>query len=131
MKFRGRKEAFYVGFFRKEVIDFALDHETRRAVEEQRAALAADPADPRPYFRLAALYRMQWRQEEALGLLLEAVRLDPRFAAAHAALSEIYAARNDRSLAVRHAEAAAALGDSSALERLRRYGLLPAPGESS
>ncbi len=120
-----------MGFFRKEVIDFALDQETRRAVEEQRAAIAADPADPVPYFRLAALYRMQWHQEEALALLLEAVRLDPRFARAHAALSEIYAARNELSLAGRHAEAAAALGDSSALERLRRYGFSPPPSEDS
>jgi tetratricopeptide (TPR) repeat protein len=111
-----------VGFFRKEVIDFALDSETRRAIEEQQAAVAADPVNPRPYYQLALLYRMQGRQDEALGLLLEAIRLDSAFAPAHVALAEIYAVRNDMAAARRHAELAAANGDPQALEMLRRHG---------
>ena len=111
-----------MSFFRKEVIDFALDHETRRAIEEQQAAIAADPSNPRPYYQLALLFRMQWKQDEALGLLLEAVRLDPALAPAHVALAEIYAVRNDMPASQRHADLAAALGDSRAREMLRRYG---------
>lgn len=110
-----------MGFFRKEVIDFALDQETRRAIEEQQALLAAEPSNPRPYYQLALLYRMQWKQDEALGLLLEAVRLDPAFAPAHVALAEIYAVKNDMAAAESHAQLAAAQGDSRALEMLRRH----------
>ena len=110
-----------MGFFRKELIDLALDAETRREIEEQQAAIAADPSNPRPYYNLALLCRMQARQHQALGLLLEAVRLDPAFAPAHVALAEIYAVRNDMAAARLHAEQAAALGDSRAREMLERY----------
>lgn len=109
--------------FRNGVIEFALDGETRRAIAEQQALIAADPAGPRPYYQLAQLYRMQWKQEEALGLLLEAVRLDPGFTPAHAALAEIYAVRSDRAAAWRHADAAAAQGNLRAKEMLERYGV--------
>ncbi|MBI3697444.1 MAG: tetratricopeptide repeat protein [Acidobacteria bacterium] len=111
-----------MGFFRKEVIDFALDHQTRQAIEEQQALIAADPSNPRPYYQLALLYRMQHKQDEALGLLLESVRLDPTFAPAHVALAEIYAVRNDLAASRRHAGLAAAQGDSHAREMLERYG---------
>ena len=110
-----------MGFFRKKVIDFALDHETRKEIEEQQALIAAEPSNPRPYYQLALLYRMQWKQDEALGLLLEAVRLDPGFAPAHVALAQIYAVKNDMAAAERHAGLAAARGDSRAREMLRRY----------
>jgi tetratricopeptide (TPR) repeat protein len=114
-----------MGFFRKEVIDFALDQQAREAIEAQRAWIAAEPSNPRPYQQLALLYRMHGQQqEEALGLLLEAVRLDPNFAAAHVSLAEIYAVRDDREAAQRHAELAAAHGDQRALEMLRRHGLV-------
>ena len=79
--------------WRKDVIDFALDHETRNHVDEQMAWIAREPANPRPYYHLAQLYRMQWKQDEALGLLLQAIHLDAGFAAAHVALAEIYAVR--------------------------------------
>ena len=111
-----------MGFFRKDVIDFALDHQTRQEIEEQQSLIAADPANPRPYYQLALLYRMQYKPEEALGLLLESVRLDPSFAPAHVALAEIYAVRNDLPAARRHAELAAAQGDPRAREMLERYG---------
>jgi len=108
-------------FIRKEVVDFALDAETRRHVDEQRAAIAAQPANPRPYYNLALLCRAQQKQEEALGLLLEAVRLDPLFAPAHVALAEIYAVRDDLPAARRHAELAAAQGNFQACQMLDRY----------
>ena len=108
-------------FWRDKVIDFALDHETARHVEEQRAWILREPGDPRPYYNLAQLYRMQWKPEEGLALLLEAVRLDPGFAVAHVALAELYAVRNDGAAAWRHARAAEASGDASAVHLLRRH----------
>ena len=110
-----------MSFWRKEVIDFALDHETLLHVEEQRAAIARDPACPQPYHNLAQLYRIQGRQDEALGLLLEAVRLDPQYADAHVALAEIYAVRSDNAAAWRHARAGQGGGNPRAVELLMRH----------
>jgi cytochrome c-type biogenesis protein CcmH/NrfG len=110
-----------MGFWRKEVIDFALDHETRRHMEEQIAWIARDPADARPYFHLAQIYRMNGKSEEALGLLLEAVRLDPRHAEAHASLAEVYTIRGDYPAAHRHAGIARENGVPRAAEMLKRH----------
>jgi tetratricopeptide (TPR) repeat protein len=112
--------------WRKDVIEFALDHETRLHMEEQLQWISREPQNPRPYYHLAQLYRMQWKQEEALGLLLESVRLDAGFAAAHVALSEIYAVREDHAAAWRHARAAERNGDAAAVDMLTRHGV-PAP----
>jgi tetratricopeptide (TPR) repeat protein len=113
-----------MSFWRKELIDFALDHETRTQMEEQRAWIQREPANPAPYYHLAQLYRVAYRQEEALGLLLEAVRLDATFADAHAALAEIYIVRGDYPAARRHAEEAERRGNAAASELLRRYGVV-------
>ena len=47
-----------MSFWRKEVIDFALDRETRRQMEEQRAWIQREPSNPQPYYHLAQFYRM-------------------------------------------------------------------------
>ena len=112
-----------MSFWRKEMIEPALDHETRLQVEEQRAWIAREPANARPYYNLAQLYRVAFRQEEALGLLLEAVRLDPGLADAHAALTEIYAVREDYRAAWRHARLAEQHGEGRGVELLRRHGV--------
>jgi cytochrome c-type biogenesis protein CcmH/NrfG len=112
-----------MSFWRKEIVDFALDHETRRQMEEQIAWIAREPSDARPYFHLAQFYRMNGRQDEALGLLLEAVRLDPALAGAHASLAEIYAIRGDYTAARRHAALAEQNGEARAADLLRRHGL--------
>jgi cytochrome c-type biogenesis protein CcmH/NrfG len=112
-----------MSFWRKEVIEAALDHETRTQIEEQRAWVEREPANPKPYYHLAQLYRVAFRQDEALGLLLEAIRLDPEFAAAHAALAEIYITRSDDAAAWRHARLAEFLGIPDAAELLRRYNI--------
>ncbi len=112
-----------MSFWRKEVVAFALDAETRRHMEEQRAWIEREPANALPYCHLAQLYRMEGRQEEAVGLLLEAVRLDARMAAAHVALAEVYAVREDYRAAWHHARLAGESGDSSAVELLKRYGV--------
>ena len=110
-----------MSFWRKQVIDYALDHETRTQMEEQRAWIAREPANARPYYHLAQLCRVAYKQDEALGLLLEAVRLDGNFAAAHGALAELYITRDDHPAAWRHARLAAQHGDRRALVLLTRY----------
>jgi len=112
-----------MSFWRKDVVDFALSQETRRQLDEQRAWIEREPANPRPYYHLAQFYRMENRAEEALGLLLESVRLDPAFADAHAALTEIYAVRADYAAAWRHARLAEQNGNRRGVELLRRHGV--------
>lgn len=110
-----------MNFWRKEVIEFALDHETVKQMNEQREWILREPANAKPYYHLAQLHRVAFQQDEALGLLLEAVRLDEAFADAHAALAEIYITRADDNAAWKHANRAAELGDTSVLELLKKY----------
>jgi tetratricopeptide (TPR) repeat protein len=112
-----------MSFWRDEVIGFALDQETRRHLEEQLAWIEREPTNAMPFYNLAQLYRIREKSDEALALLLEAVRLDADFADAHVALAEVYIVRDDASAAWRHARAAALLGKSSAAELLVRYGV--------
>jgi tetratricopeptide (TPR) repeat protein len=112
-----------VSFWRKEVIEFALDRETAAHIREQKEWIAREPGNPRPWYNLAQLYRIERRQDEALALLLEAVRLDDACADAHVALSEIYAVRGDYPAAQKHARAAADHGDLRGVELLRRHGV--------
>lgn len=117
-----------MSFFRREVIDFALDQETLKLAQEQRDWIARDPANPRPYYQLALFYRMQYNQDFALGLLLEAVRIDPSFADAHIALTEIYAVRADYPAAWRHARAASQNGKEEGIALLLRH-QIPEPAD--
>jgi cytochrome c-type biogenesis protein CcmH/NrfG len=110
-----------MGFWRRDVIDYALDQETRLHMEEQLAWIAREPGNARPYYHLAQFYRMNGRQDEALGLLLEAARLDPTHAEAHASLAEIYAIRGDMDAAWRHARIAEEHGEPRAAEMLKRH----------
>jgi cytochrome c-type biogenesis protein CcmH/NrfG len=111
-----------MSFLGKDLIDFALDHETLLQMAEQRAWIEGDPANPRPYYHLAQFYRMNGRQEEALGLLLHAVSLEGAPAGAHISLAEVYTVRSDYAAAWRHARLAEESGDRSAVARLRRHG---------
>lgn len=111
-----------MSFWRKDVVDFALEQETAAHIREQKEWIAREPGNARPWYNLAQLYRIEQRQDEALGLLLEAVRLDDLYADAHVALAEIYAVRADYAAARRHAERAAGLGNARGLELLRRHG---------
>jgi cytochrome c-type biogenesis protein CcmH/NrfG len=112
-----------MSFWRREVIEFALDHETRRQMEEQQQWIEREPWNPRPYYHLAQFYRMNGNQDAALGLLLESVRLDPSFADAHVSLAEIYAVRADYDAAWRHAREGEQNGNPRAVRLLSRYGL--------
>src|ERR1017187_8693502 len=61
-----------VSFWRQQVIDFALDRETQTHIGEQRAWILREPSNPNPYYQLAQLFRLAFKPDEALGLLLEA-----------------------------------------------------------
>ena len=110
-----------MSFWRREVVQPALDEETRKHMEEQLAWIAREPENARPYRNLAELFRMEGRAEEALGLMLQAVHLDAAFAEAHAALAEMYAVRGDYPAAWRHARHAANNGERRAIELLERH----------
>jgi cytochrome c-type biogenesis protein CcmH/NrfG len=112
-----------MSFFRRELVDFALDHETRKHMEEQIAWIEREPSNPRPYYALAQFYRINGNEDYALGLLLQAVRLNPEFAEAHVSLCEIYAIRADGGAAWRHARAAERLGLARGVELLTRYAI--------
>lgn len=114
-----------MSFWRKEVIEFALDRETQAAIEEQRAWILREPGNSKPYYHLAQLYRVAFKPDEALGLLLEAVRLDPDFADAHASLAEMYVLHDDYPAAWRHARLAKLNGVPRVVEMLTRNGVTP------
>ncbi len=116
-----------MSFWRKEVVDFALDRETAAHIREQKEWIAREPHNPRPWYNLAQLYRIERNQDEALALLLEAVRLDGAYADAHVALTEIYAVRADYPAAQRHALKAAEQGNPRGVELLRRHDRLQWP----
>src|SRR5664279_1942223 len=112
-----------MSFWRAEVVQPSLDHETRKQMEEQLAWIAREPANPKPYHHLGELYRMEGRQAEALGLMLHAIHLDPGFAAAHASLAALYAVLEDYPAAWRHARLAQQGGEPRAVQLLQRHGV--------
>jgi len=112
-----------VTFWRKDVIDPALDRETAAHIAEQKEWIARQPQNPRPWYNLAQLYRMCQKPDEALALLLEAVRLDDACADAHVALTEIYAVRQDYAAAWHHARKGEQHGNPRGVELLRRHGV--------
>ncbi|HLK63005.1 MAG TPA: tetratricopeptide repeat protein [Bryobacteraceae bacterium] len=112
-----------MNFWRQDVVQFALSQETLLQIEEQREWILREPGNARPYYNLAQLYRIEGRNDEALGLLLEAVRLQDNLHVAHVSLSEIYAIRADYPAAWRHARAAERCGVTTASDLLKRYGV--------
>jgi len=107
--------------WKDELIQPALSEETHKHIAEQKAWIAREPANPRPYHHLAQLYRIENKQDEALALLLHAVHLDPTYAPAHAALTEMYAVKGDYKAAWAHARAAQNHGLDTAVELLTKH----------
>lgn len=110
-----------MSFWKDEVIDFALDHETRLHMQEQTELVAREPTNPKHYYALAQFYRMSGKRAEAAVLLREALRYDAGYAPAHVSLCEIYAIDGDYPAAWKHARGAEAGGDASGVELLRRH----------
>lgn len=109
------------GFFRKHLIDSALDHETEQHIAEQKAAIEASPGWASGYLNLGLLYQMQYKQDLALEYFLKALALDPHMADAHVAAGQVYAVRGEYGKAWEHAHVAAAAGNRRLLDLLHRY----------
>lgn len=112
-----------MSFWRDEVVEFALDHETRLAIDEQKAWIQREPSNPKAYYGLARLYRMCGKTDEARVLFAEALRYDDTFAPAHVALCEMCAIAGEYPAAWRHARQAEAAGDASGVALLKRHGI--------
>jgi tetratricopeptide (TPR) repeat protein len=110
-----------MGFWRKQVIQPALDSDIDSAIREQMALLEQDPFNARAYFALGTLAHFQRRTEAAIGCFLKAIELDPNDPAPHVSLGRIYAIEGHDDLAWKHAREAERLGDRSLLEQLERY----------
>lgn len=110
-----------MGFWRKEVIQRALDRDVEDAVTEQRAILERDPQNAQAHFALGTLRYFQGETEAAIELLLKALKLEPNFAPAHVGLGRIYAVQGRYELAWTHARAAERLGNRELVEQLERY----------
>ena len=108
-------------FWRREVIQPALDRDLDSALAEQRAILERDPENAPAHFALGTLSYLQGRTDEAMVLLLRAIELNPAYAAPHLSLGRIYAVRGAHELAWKHAREAERLGDRSLVEQLERY----------
>lgn len=110
-----------MGFWRKKVIQPALDSETESALQEQQELLRKDPSNPRAYFALGTLAHLRGETTAAIEYFKKAIELDPTYAAPHASMGRIYAVQGDYELAWEQARAAERAGDSSLTQQLERY----------
>lgn len=112
-------------FWRKEVIQPALERDVQAAVAEQEALLARDPRNAPACFALGTLLHFQGESERAIQYFRKSIDLDGANPAPHLSLGRIFAVRGDYELAWRHARAAEALGARDLVEMLERYSNLP------
>ena len=110
-----------MSFWSREVAQPALDHDVARAIEEQRAALARDPASAPAHFALGTLLHFSGDTTASVACFERAIELDPAYAAPHVSLGRIRALQGDAEAAWRHARAAEGLGDRSLRDQLERY----------
>jgi lipopolysaccharide biosynthesis regulator YciM len=108
-------------FWRKEVIQPALNHDVEAAVAEQQSILANDPNNANAYFALGTLLHFQGETERAIQHFQKSIELDYGKAAPHLSLGRIYALRGEYQRAWKHARAAEALGARDLVEMLERY----------
>jgi tetratricopeptide (TPR) repeat protein len=108
-------------FWRKEVIQPALNRDVEAAVAEQQSILATDPNNAKAYFALGTLCHFKGETERAIQYFAKAVEVDPSDAAPHRSLGRIYAVRGEYEQAWKHARAAEALGARDLVEMLERY----------
>jgi len=108
-------------FWRKDVIQPALNNEVESAFAEQQAILAADPNNAKAYFALGTLSHFQGEIDQAIQYFQKSIELDPANAAPHLSVGRIYALRSEYTGAWKHARAAEALGANDLVELLERY----------
>jgi len=108
-------------FWRKEVIQPALNSDVEDAVAEQQAILATDPNNAKAYFALGTLLHFQGATEQAIQYFQRSIELDSGNAAPHLSLGRLYAVRGEYQLAWKHARTAEALGSPDLVQMLERY----------
>ena len=108
-------------FWRKQVIQPALNNDMGQAVAEQQSILAKDPSNAQAWFALGTLSHFQGEIEPAMQYFQKAIDHDPSSAAPHLSLGRLYAVRGEYKLAWKHARAAEALGASDLVQLLERY----------
>lgn len=110
-----------MSFWRKQVIQPALDREVEEAIAEQQAILEQEPSSAPAHFALGTLRHFCGQRDAAIRHFERAIELDPAYAAPHASLGRIHAVEGRYEEAWIHAREAARLGDRSLLEQLERY----------
>ncbi len=110
-----------MGFWRKDVIQPALDRDLDTVIAEQRALLERGPHNAKAHFALGTYEHFRGNTDLAIGLFRKAIELDPSFAAPHVSLGRIYAVQEKYDLAWQHAREAARLGNRELVEQLERY----------
>lgn len=108
-------------FWRKTVIQPALEAAENAASTEQQELLKQDPSNPKAHFALGSLAQLRGRPEEAIEHFSRAIEADPSYAAPHVSVGRIFAIQGNMSLAWKHAREAERLGDRSLVEQLERY----------
>ncbi|MGH9405673.1 MAG: hypothetical protein ACRD3D_07560 [Terriglobia bacterium] len=116
-------------FWRKDVIQPALESAELDSCREQAALCEKNPSDPKPHFALGSMAHLAGRTDDAILHFMKAIALDPEYAAPHVSLGRIFAVRGDSRRAWEHALAAERLGDRSLVEQLERYPCAAEPAE--
>ncbi len=108
-------------FWRKQVIQPALNTEVDEAFAEQYAILKKDPLNAQAWFALGTLCHFRGEIDQAMQYFQKSIEIDPASAAPHLSLGRLYAVRGEYKLAWKHARAAEALGASDLVQMLERY----------
>jgi tetratricopeptide (TPR) repeat protein len=110
-----------MSFWRKKVIESALDAEIGAKIQEQRAIVAHEPLSAKAWFGLGSLYHVQGEKDGARTCFLRAIEIDSSFSPAYLALGRLYAVEGNLGLAWSYARRAESLGDNSLCQQLSRY----------
>ncbi len=120
-----------MSFWKKHVIEPALDAGIDEEIRSQLAVIAHEPSSAKAWFGLGSLYHVRGDKKKAMDCFLESIKIDEHFSAAHVAIGRLYAVDGNIGLAWKSARQAERLGDSSLCEQLSRYTKPPATAESS
>jgi predicted Zn-dependent protease len=85
---------------------FLLDEDPESGIKELKKELEVSPSSVSARLRLAEEYIKEQKQDLALPLAQEAVKLDPKRAAAHMMLGEVLIAKEDATAGIRELETA-------------------------